>query len=106
MNRSLSSTDLVLETVTQTLVGPKSRIKLQINEFKLLSAFSFTADNILDTGEIAERFDMDDEDFSRSTLTVKIVRLRKKLKQAFGENADIRAVRLKGYKLTTPLKLV
>jgi len=57
-------------------------------------------------GELAQLFGMDEIEFSKGALMVRMTRLRKKLREVGGEPFDVKVIRGKGYQLTQPLQLI
>ncbi len=96
---------LTLNIQTLELRYKDLSVKLQNAEANVLSAFARSAKHTLESGEIAVLFGMDEEDYSKSALEVRVARLRKKLRQVSAE-ADIQSVRLLGYRLTQAIQVV
>lgn len=104
---NLASVDnsLALNDQSLELSGSSGIVKLQNAEVNVLAAFARSAKHALETGEIALLFGMDEDDFSKSALEVRIARLRKKIKAASAD-ADIQSVRLQGYRLNQAIKVI
>lgn len=96
---------LEMNTTSLELRGDLGSTRLQSAEVEVLSAFARSPKLQLETGQVAELFGMDDIEFSKSALEVRIVRLRKKLKSVCSFT-DLQAVRLIGYKLTGVIKII
>ncbi|SCA56955.1 Two component transcriptional regulator, winged helix family [Candidatus Terasakiella magnetica] len=94
-----------LNQAENLLVGPKGDATLQEAETKLLTACMRAANCELEYGQVAKIFGMDEVGYNKKNLEVRIVRLRKKLKEVTAGKVNICSVRLKGYKLTKPLKI-
>ncbi len=88
------------------LTGPKGMAALQESEATVLIAYARTPSGLLETGELAALFGMDDEAFSKGALMVRVTRLRKKLREVGGETFDIKSIRGKGYQLTQSLQIL
>ncbi|MBI3479225.1 MAG: winged helix-turn-helix domain-containing protein [Nitrosomonadales bacterium] len=64
------------------------------------------AENLrLETWQLSEILGKDDELLSKSSLEVRVVRLRKKLSQVYGGVSHIKSIRLYGYQLCVSLRL-
>ena len=74
-------------------------------EAALLAAFARAPGQRLAYWQLAETLGMDLQNFSKPTLEVRMVRLRKKLVDAGAPAVCIEAVRGHGYQLCTPLQL-
>ncbi|WP_135076664.1 response regulator transcription factor [Terasakiella sp. SH-1] len=96
---------ITLSQSENQLNGPKGSVTLQEAETKLLTACMRAPNYELEYGQAANLLGMNDEEYNKKTLEVRVVRLRKKIKNAAGDKLDIRAVRLKGYKLTNSIEI-
>ena len=93
---------LMLYTSKLTLAGPTGQAQLSASEAELLAEFLRAPDNRLDfqtISAIATR----DNDLSKAAIEVRIVRLRKKLKDAGAEGQPLQAIRHRGYQLSVPV---
>ena len=88
------------------LIGPARSTTLTVNEVRMLSAFSSALSQQLEYWQLIEILGYSTEHFSKSSLEVKIVRLRKKLIEVGAELGCLRSIRLVGYQLCVPLKII
>lgn len=106
VNYNKKISNLTVDSQFHKLIGSNREVMLQLAEVRVLTALSIANMNMLETGEVAELFGMDDIYFNKATLDVRISRLRTKLKQAGGDSVEIRAIRSKGYQLTQQLQII
>jgi DNA-binding response OmpR family regulator len=95
---------LVLNPQFVSLTGPGGMVVLTASETALLAAFAAAPDRRL-SNEAILRLAPVDGPVSKSTLGVKIVRLRKKLLAAGAVGQPVTVIRNWGYQLSCPLKL-
>jgi DNA-binding response OmpR family regulator len=79
------------------LCGPLGMVRLSLSEALLLRAFAAQPDGRLEFERLANMFGLDTTALGKSSLQVRIVRLRKKLYQAGATGAVIEAIRNVGY---------
>ena len=108
VRRKLSSLEkhdgLVLSQ--QVLSGPRGKSRLSSSEIDLLSAFSRAPSLRLETWQLAEVLNLEVSELNKSSLEVRIVRLRKKLIQVGAVAPGIDAIRNFGYRLSQPVKIM
>lgn len=88
------------------LQGPADRVHLSSAEALLLTAFARAPSGKLETWQLSELFGMDAADVSKTSLEVRITRLRKKLAQAGAPDACLESIRGVGYRLHIPIQLM
>ncbi len=81
------------------LQGPQDRVSLSAHEAAMLSVLARAPGRRLESWQLIELSGKAETDFSKSTLEVQIVRLRKKLVQSGAGDQPIKAVRGLGYQL-------
>lgn len=81
------------------LQGPREGVGLSAHEAAMLSVLARAPDHRLESWQLIELSGKEEANFSKSTLEVQIVRLRKKLMQAGAVDQPIKAVRGQGYQL-------
>jgi len=85
------------------LHGPQDGVGLSAHEAAMLSVLARAPDHRLESWQLIELSGKAEADFSKRTLEVRIVRLRKKLMQAGAVDQPIKAVRGQGYQLCIKL---
>ena len=95
-----------LDIKAKQLHGELATVILSDRETQILTTFARANEQILEFGQLANLCGMNEDDFKRSRLDVGIARLRKKLKEAGGDKADIEAIRLTGYRLVIGLQII
>ncbi len=90
----------------QVLSGPSGETRLSSSEVDLLSAISRAPSLRLETWQLAEVLKLDVSELNKSSLEVRIVRLRKKLIQVGAAAPGIDAIRNFGYRLSQPVKIL
>jgi DNA-binding response OmpR family regulator len=95
---------LSLNMKSLRLSGSGGDVKLSASEAALLERFVHAPDNRLETADIM-RLHSQDENISKATIGVKIVRLRKKLLMAGAVGQPINVIRNWGYQLSTDIVL-
>ena len=103
--RGLAAAELTLDVVSLQLSGPNQSVTVSSAEMLLLSAMARAAGQRLENWQIIELLGEDPSVYSKAALEVRVVRLRKKMRQAAGNVDCIRAVRGSGYQLCVALKV-
>ena len=98
--------ELTLNPVTRQLQGTQATVDVSEHECALLMALAKAREQRLETWQILELSGKLDEEISKSTLEVQIVRLRKKLEQAGAAKPSIKAIRGIGYQLCLPVIII
>jgi len=88
------------------LRGSTSAVKLTIQEATVLTAMARAPAGKLETWQIAELLGVDVDESFKSSLAVRIVRLRKKLSDAGATGTPIEAIRQFGYQLITHVEIL
>ena len=88
------------------LQGQVASVKLTAQEAIVLTALARAPANRLETWQIAELLDAEVDDSFKSSLAVRMVRLRKKLIDAGTEGLVIESLRNIGYQLTTHIEIL
>ena len=88
---------LVLDLKKLHLRGPTGEVGLTHAETTVLTALARAPGQRLEYWQVAEAFGQSPESLNKSSLDVKIFRLRRKLVQAGVSEAAIKAIRLSGY---------
>lgn len=81
------------------LSGEENEVRLTAHEAALLSAFIRAPGHRLEYWQLIELLGKAETNYSKASLEVQIVRLRKKLVQAGGDEQPIKAIRQLGYQL-------
>ena len=98
---------LTLSQQQMTLGKPeRTPINLTAGETAMLVAFSRAPGQRMAYWHIAETLGLDLQSYPKSSLEVRIVRLRKKLIEAGASSGCIEAVRNHGYQLCTPIQVI
>ncbi len=97
---------ITLNLVSLQLSGPLGAVDVSKRESSILRAFSAAEEQLLDTAQIQLVVGKSSDEFSKATLEVQIVRLRKKLEAAGAATPTIKSVRSVGYQLCVPLALL
>jgi DNA-binding response OmpR family regulator len=87
------------------LKGPAGVIKLSVQEVTILTAMARAPAGKLETWQIAELLGVEVDEAFKSSLAVRMVRLRKKLNDAGAEGIAIEAIRQFGYQLVTQIEI-
>jgi two-component system, OmpR family, response regulator len=90
---------------TLTLENTDVSVKISQHEASVLIAFIRAADRRLESWQLLELMGGNDHEYTKASLEVAIVRLRKKLIQAGAASPPIKAIRNYGYQLCTELAL-
>lgn len=88
------------------LQGPRDGVGLSAHEAAMLSVLARAPGHRLESWQLIELAGKAEADFSKHTLEVQIVRLRKKLMQAGAVGQPIKAVRGQGYQLCIKVTIV
>lgn len=106
--RRKSSADASVRVLTltrQQLLGELGEEHLTSGEAVLLTAFAHAPAGKLDIWQLASLLDIEMNDSLKSSLAIRIARLRKKLVQVGGTDLPIQPVRNFGYQLTVPVRI-
>jgi len=98
-----TSTKLIFHPVEKTLSGPQGSCTVNESDTIILNALSTSKDQMVEYWQLLELLNLTQSDNAKSTLEVKIVRLRKKLDEVGATTGAIKALRNKGYQLTIGL---
>lgn len=85
------------------LCGPNGTVRLSLSEALLLRAFAQEPQGRLGFERLADIFGVEPNALGKSSLQVRIVRLRKKLYEAGAQGAVIEAIRNVGYQFLEKL---
>lgn len=88
------------------LQGPQGRIRLTPSEETLLTAFARAPSGRLENWQLLELLGLGSAEVSKTSLEVRITRLRKKLGQAGAPDFCLDAIRGVGYCLQIPIQLI
>ncbi len=88
------------------LQGSAGTVKLSTQEATLVTAMARAPAGKLETWQIAELLQLEADESFKSSLAVRMVRLRKKLNDAGADGIAIEAVRQFGYQLVTPVEII
>ena len=88
------------------LHGPGGRVRLTPAEENLLTAFARAPSGRLENWQLLELFGLDSADVSKTSLEVRITRLRKKLSQVGAQGLCLESIRGIGYQLNLPVQVV
>ena len=88
------------------LQGPTSQVRLTSSEETLLTAFARAPLGKLETWQLSELFGMDTADVSKTSVEVRITRLRKKLIQVGDADHCLESIRAVGYQLRVPVQVM
>ena len=101
-----STSALKLDLVKLTLSGEGGEVGISSHEGALLSAFVRAPGQRLENWQLIELLGKSEADYSKANLEVQIVRLRKKLTKAGGDEYSIKVVRQLGYQLGVAVRVV
>jgi DNA-binding response OmpR family regulator len=87
------------------LKGRAGAMKLSVQEVTILTAMARAPAGKLETWQIAELLGAEVDEAFKSSLAVRMVRLRKKLNDAGAEGIAIEAIRQFGYQLVTQIEI-
>lgn len=88
------------------LQGPDGNIRLTPSEETLLTAFACAPAGRLENWQLLELLGLDSAEVSKTSLEVRITRLRKKLTQAGAPDPCIESIRGIGYRLQIPVTVI
>lgn len=95
-----------LDQASRTLHGPNGSVALSVNEVAVLAGLCRAQANRLETWQIMGLVGEDPASYSKASLEVRMVRLRKKLMQTGGSTRCLPSLRGFGYQLGLPIRLV
>jgi DNA-binding response OmpR family regulator len=87
------------------LRGSLGAVKLSIQEATVLTAMARAPAGKLETWQLAELLEVEVDEAFKSSLAVRMVRLRKKLNDAGVDGIAIEAIRQFGYQLVTQIEV-
>jgi DNA-binding response OmpR family regulator len=90
----------------RALHGPVGSVRLTPAEENLLTALARAPSGRLENWQLLKLFGMDSADVSKTSLEVRITRLRKKLSQAGAQGLCLESIRGIGYQLNVPVQVV
>ena len=102
--KHINATGLTLNKLE--LQGKESLVRLTAQEAIVLTALSRAPAGRLETWQIADLLHTEVDEAFRSSLAVRMVRLRKKLTDAGAEGTAIESLRNIGYQLTTHIEII
>lgn len=88
------------------LQGPVGSVRLTPAEENLLTALARAPSNRLENWQLLELFGLDNADVSKTSLEVRITRLRKKLSQVGAQGLCLESIRGIGYQLNVPVQVM
>ncbi len=88
------------------LHGPVASVRLTPAEENLLTALARAPSGRLENWQLLELFGLDSADVSKTSLEVRITRLRKKLSQVGAQGLCLESIRGIGYQLNVPVQVV
>lgn len=88
------------------LHGPGGNVRLTPAEENLLTALARAPSGRLENWQLLELFGLDSADVSKTSLEVRITRLRKKLSQVGAQGLCLESIRGVGYQLNVPVQVV
>ena len=88
------------------LHGPVGSVRLTPAEENLLTAFARAPSGRLENWQLLELCGMDSADVSKTSLEVRITRLRKKLSQVGAQGLCLESIRGIGYQLNVPVQMM
>jgi DNA-binding response OmpR family regulator len=100
-----SASALKLDLDKLSLSGELGEVGLTANEAALLAAFVRAPGHRLESWQLIELLGKTETGYSKASLEVKIVRLRKKLLQAGTAGQPIKAIRQLGYQLCAEIRM-
>jgi DNA-binding response OmpR family regulator len=92
-----------LDSKSHLLTGPMGVVHISHVEQAILISLARAPDNLLETFQLLALLGQTEDDFNKTSLEVRITRIRKKLIAIGAEPKSIQSVRLVGYQLCTPL---
>jgi DNA-binding response OmpR family regulator len=97
---------LKLDLNKLSLSGEQSEVNLTAHEAMLLAALVRAPGHMVEYWQLIEILSKDETNYSKASLEVQIVRLRKKLQLADAGEHSIKAIRQMGYQLCLQVKIV
>lgn len=88
------------------LHGPEGNVRLTPAEENLLTALARAPSGRLENWQLLELFGLDSADVSKTSLEVRITRLRKKLSQVGAQGLSLESIRGIGYQLNVPVQVM
>lgn len=88
------------------LHGPVGSLRLTPAEEKLLTAFARAPSGQLENWQLLELIGLDSVDVSKTSLEVRITRMRKKLSQVGAQGLCLASIRGIGYQLKVPVQVI
>jgi DNA-binding response OmpR family regulator len=88
------------------LQGPEGSVRLTPAEENLLTALARAPSGRLENWQLLELFGLDSADVSKTSLEVRITRLRKKLSQVGAQGLCLESIRGIGYQLNVPVQVM
>ena len=88
------------------LHGPGGSVRLTPAEENLLTALARAPSGRLENWQLLELFGLDSADISKTSLEVRITRLRKKLSLAGAQGQCLESIRGIGYQLNVPVQVI
>jgi DNA-binding response OmpR family regulator len=98
--------DVSLDVGSQSLFIGSNIVRLTIGETRVLNALSIAKGEFLETWQLMQLFEPDDDDFNVSQLHMRMSRLRKKIRIIGSDFELIKSERSRGYKLLKPLQII
>jgi DNA-binding response OmpR family regulator len=90
----------------RALHGPVGSVRLTLAEENLLTALARAPSGRLENWQLLELFGLENADVSKTSLEVRITRLRKKLSQVGTQRQCLESIRGIGYQLNVPVQVV
>jgi len=101
-----ADTALTLHEQTLQLMGPAHNVSLTQHEALLLAALARAPRQTLEHWQVAQNLGhASDQEPSKSSVEVRVARLRKKLALVSGNAQTLKAIRLQGYKLCVVVRV-
>jgi DNA-binding response OmpR family regulator len=94
-----------LSLVGRDLQGSEAAVRLSVSESILLAAFARAPSSRLEIWQILELIKSDQGELNKSSLELRIVRLRKKLQQVGAPANALESIRSVGYQLNLPIQI-
>ncbi len=88
------------------LVGPEGSVRLTSSEEVLLTAFARAPLKRLESWQLLELLGLDTAESSKTSLEIRMTRLRKKLLLAGSQSNCLESIRNVGYQLNLPLQVI
>jgi DNA-binding response OmpR family regulator len=94
-----------LRLVGRLLHGPEGSIRLSVSEAVLVCAFARAPSGRIETWQLLELIKKDQNELNKSSLELRILRIRKKLVQVGAPPNALEAIRSVGYQFNFPLEI-